>query len=364
MDLLNGLIQVISDDFSSINNNSIPVDHLNNKIELEKEKKEPTIDSFVIDLLDTFKEWKISIEFIESQCPLYDYKDVKANGYRTIFKINIQAIKRINKILSAKQLTAKHLIKCLTLAKLLNKINSKIREYNRLDKEFKQNLHNNNESINQMNGDVSNTKLTNQELLDKTTSPYLFTSLLSIDFFKFYHDLESDLSDYFRFHKLFYYRKGLGKNARRLVNFCSTSSNLPASLVFSNKKKSKVIAKALNNPTITFPFSILNEVDCSLHNDIAVPLKYIGGGLSVKTIYISRQKKFSLFDLNTCVNDKKYIKIDPTWSYESVKVDKFDKKDRIRIRILKKKSTPKSGTVIFYIHGGMDIIIKLPLMIG
>lgn len=347
MELLNGLIHTISVDFESTNSSTTPVD-LDEQIKNDKLDKQIDKDlaQTVVDLLNLFREWKKSIEYIESQCPLYDYKNIKANGFRTIFKLNTIGCKRVNKILSAKELTIKDLIKSIAMAKLMIKINNKIKEFHQKDLEFKQNLINNNESNNNIEDDK------NDQLNKSLPSKNLFTSKLAFDFFEFYCELEQELADYFRYHPMFFFRKGLRKSAKSVLTIFGTSSNLPNSLVFSKKKKSKFIAKSLTNPTFTFPFSILGSVDCSFYNDVVIPVKHLGHKLSTSTIYIPRQHKYLLNDIETCVNKNEPISIDYNWSYEMMIKNKQTKSDKIRIRIIKNKTTPKSGTVIFHVHGG------------
>lgn len=348
MELLNGLIHLISIDFDS-NNNSTPVDYStsdpNDQATIDK-PTEKELDRLVIELLGTLKEWKQSIEFIESQCPLHDYKDVKANGYRSMFKINILAIKRVNKKLSDKQLTIKHLFGSLVLARLLAKINNKIKEFHHKDQEVMQNLDNNNETSDELK---DKNQLIPKKLL---TSNNLFTCLSSIEFFEFYDKLEHDLADYFRYHPIFYFRNNLRKSGKALILFLSKSSSLPSSLMFNNKKRSKAIAKSLNNPTLSFPFSIINQIDCSVYKDVLIPLKYLNDGLSTSTVYLPRQYKFLLNDLNTCINTKQCLSVDKSWSYELLKATKISKNDKIRIRIIKDKSKLKTKTVMFHVHGG------------
>ena len=84
---------------------------------------------------------------------------------------------------------------------------------------------------------------------------------------------------------------------------------------------------------------------------------YRGSNLSTETIYIPRQNKFILNDINSCINNNDSFKIDPNWSYELLKSRRTDKKEKIRIRIVKDKLTPKNGTIIFHIHGGKQIEI-------
>lgn len=366
MEILNGLIETISVDFDS-NNNSTPVDCSENfknadyPSEPAEEPAQPTgdkdITKTVIELLNTFRAWKQSIEFIESEAgPQHDYKTIKANGFRSMKKINTLAIKRVNKILSQKELNAKHLIKCIALARLLTKINRKTKEFYQKDLEYKQNLANNNEpknaDKNQTEKDAKNRNPFNEEPF---TSKNLFTSALDLEFFEFYDELEQDLVDYFRYHPLFYFRKGLRRMAKALLLFISTSSSLPGSLVFNGKKKSKVIAKLLNSPTLTYPFAIIEQINCRAYNDVVVPLKFIGDGLQTNTVYLPRQHKYLLNDVSTCMSTNRFISIDNSWSYEQLgrSNHKKSKADKIRVRIVRDKSTPKSGTVIFHSHGGM-----------
>lgn len=345
MEMLNSLIQIISVDFDT-NNNSTPTElSLNNG---ENDKKIETLSDqelnrIVIELLNSFKEWKLSIEFIESQCSLHDYKDVKANGFRSIFKINRLAIERVNRKLSAKELTIKHLTKSLSLAILMTKINKKIKKFYEKDQEWRANLTNNNQSI-----DLNDNQ---QSKSESFTSNNLFCSKVSVEFFEFYDELEQDLVEYFRFHPFFYLRKDLRKMAKALVTFLSASSSLPRSLIFNHKKRSKVIAKSLNNPTLSFPFSILDQLDCRTYNDVLIPLKFLFSNLSTNTVYLPRQNKFLLNDLNTSLETKKFIEINYDWSYDRTKL-KASKNDKIRVRIIKNKSTTKFKSVMFHLHGG------------
>ena len=368
MEILNGLIHTISIDFDS-NNNSTPVDYSDSLKNADypsepyedgqpAKSTEKDITRTVIDLLNAFRAWKKSIEFIESEAkPHHDYKTIKANGFRSMLKINTLAIKRVNKILSQKELNAKDLIKCITLAKLMTKINTKTREFHQRDLEYKQNLANNNENAStNKNQPEKNSNIKSHLNEEPFTSNNLFTSAVAIDFFEFYKDLEQDLVDYFRYHPLFYFRKGLRRMAKALLLFISTSSSLPSSLVFNGKKKSKVIAKLLNSPTLTYPFSVIEQVNCSMYNDVFVPLKFIGDGLQTSTVYLPRQHKYRLNDIETCMSTNRFISIDNSWSYEQLngvyKHNKQSKADKIRVRIVREKSTPKSGTVLFHSHGG------------
>jgi len=308
---------------------------------------EKDIDKLVIEMLHSFREWKKSIEFIEHQCPLHDYKEVKANGYRSIYRINTLAVERINKTLSAKELTSKHLIKSLTLSKLLTKINNKIEEFHRRDLEYKQNLMNNN------NDETSDEKLKKLYTVTPFVSNNLFNSQLTVDLFEFYDELEQDLADYFRYHPLFYYRKDLRKTAKRLLTCCSVISQIPASLIYDRKKRSQVIAKSLNSPTISFPFSIINQVDCRPYTDVVIPFKYLNEGISTCSVYLPRQYKFLLNDLNSCLNtDDDYLTINNNWSYNLLKTSPTAKHDKIRVRIIKDKTSIKNKTVLFHVHGG------------
>ena len=368
MEVLNGLIETISIDFDS-NNNSTPVDYSDNLKNVDHQSEngmpaKPTVDKditrTVIDLLNTFREWKKSIEFIESEAkPHHDYKNIQANGFRSMLKINTMAIKRVNKILSQKALNAKHLIKCIALANLLTKINNKTKEFHQRDLEYKQNLANNNEPKNEStNNDKSEKGPKGQFNKEPFISKNLYTSAVALEFFEFYDELEQDLVDYYRYHPLFYFRKGLRRLAKALLLFISTSSSLPSSLVFNSKKKSKVIAKLLNSPTLTYPFSIIEQVNCSAYYDVVIPLKFIGDGLQTNTLYLPRQHKYRLNDIQTCMSTNRFISIDNNWSYDQLKKNyknsKQSKADKIRVRIIREKSTPKSGTVVFHSHGGMS----------
>lgn len=374
MEILNGLIHTISVDFDS-NNNSTPVDYSDNLKNADYQSEpcedgqqssatpEKDITKTVIELLNAFRAWKKSIEFVESEAkPHHDYKNVKANGFRSLLKINTLAIKRVNKILSQRELTGKHLIKCISLARLMTKINNKTREFHQKDLEYKQNLANNNNenASTNKNEPEKNSQIKSQVNKEPFTSNNLFTSSVALDFFEFYKDLEQDLVDYYRYHPLFYFRRGLRRMAKALLLFISTSSSLPSSLVFNGKKKSKVIAKLLNSPTLTYPFSVIEQVNCSMYNDVFVPLKFIGDGLQTNTVYLPRQHKYRLNDIETCMSENRFISIDNNWSYEQLnggyKNNKQSKVDKIRVRIVREKSTPKSGTVLFHSHGGMCVV--------
>lgn len=369
--MLNGLIETISVDFDS-NNNSTPVDYSAKNVDYSpiEEPAPPTSDKditkTVIELLNTFRAWKQSIEFIESEAgPQHDYKTIKANGFRSMKKVNTMAIKRVNKILSQKELNGKDLVKCIALARLLTKINLKTKEFHQRDLEYKQNLANNNEPKNDNNNQPEKgAKNRSQFNEEPFTSKNLFPSQVALDFFEFYNELEQDLIEYFRYHPLFYFRKGLRRSARLLLAFLSTSSSLPGSLFNGKKKKSKVIAKLLNSPTLTYPFSIIEQVNCSAYNDLIIPLKFIGDGLKTNTVYLPRQYKYLVNDLQTSMDpNNSFISIDNSWSYDQLRSNhKKSKADKIRVRIVREKATPKNGTVIFNTHGGMcsfDLMLEI-----
>ena len=268
--------------------------------------------------------------------------DLKYNGYRSFAKLNTIALKRVESELidqaKSVQLNEKKIKKCLAFLKFINKLNLLVLETTKKNQKL------NKKDVNQ----------------NRKEYKLLFDEKMTIEIFEQYFAMKEDFKVYLDGHLSFYLTNQLKLLVHYVCKFLLLSSYLPFSLfiLFNKERTLNTMYDAIINPTISWPNSmeIINKpVICSFARSLAT----FRNSVRSQTFYIPKQQKWLLKTLDECnfSETTKFFKYSPVPNDESnrsqLKSNNQNlKANGIRVKLIKHKSKPKDGIVLFHVHGG------------